>query len=252
LREISNQVLTRIRIPSYNCIPNRYFHCSSRSFFWERSDLRDRCKWGRKDNKKGKKVNKKGKDDSEEEFITADDFDLQNVRTMLKKPVDALILNLSKLRADKATPSLLDKLKIDTKNGFVALSSVGQVSVKDAQTLHITLLDDKVAKVVEKAIKDMPDSMLQPSIEGNIIKVRVPKPTKEYRETLVKQANSFTEKAKLNVRDIRKNTMDLVKKTNMPKDDSKRVEKDIQNIIDATVKELSTIFESKSKELMTI
>jgi len=167
---------------------------------------------------KGKSKNKDNDDENEDGEI---DFDVDKVSRSAKQPIEHLKKEFEGLRATRATPSLLEKLSVEMPKGRVSLQSLGQIVVKDPQLLQVTLYDETSARAVEKAIADS-ELGFSASSEGTLVKVRVPKTTKEYREQLTKLAAKSSEQAKVNVRQVRKNALDLLKKAKPSKDAQKK------------------------------
>jgi len=180
------------------------------------------------------------------------DFDISKVEALFQPSVANLQKQFETLHAARATPTLLEKLVVELPGGKKsAVSALGQVAIKDAQQMWITLYDEQMAKAVEKAVRTS-EFQLAPTIEGTVVKVALPKVTKEYRDNLVKMATKFTEQAKLAVKQARQNAMSLLKKSELPEDEEKTQEKEIQVIVDRLTKQLTTMSNVKTKELTTV
>jgi len=198
---------------------------------------------------KDKKGSKKGK--GPQEIDETEAFDLTEAKKQFNKPVQFLQKQFTSLRAAKASPSLIDSINVELKSGKQPISTLGQISVKDPQTLTVHLFEQssQVSSAVITAIREA-ELGLVPQIEGDSIKISLPKLTKEYRESLVKLADKYVEQSKNGVRAARKELMSQLKTQKLPQDEEKRAEKTIQGLVDETTKEITTLYDKKIKELM--
>ncbi len=132
------------------------------------------------------------------------------------------------------------------------LNQVASISVPEARVLLITPFDKTALEEIIRAI-NMSDLGLNPSSDGNIVRLMIPQMTEEGRKDLAKQVKAEAEKAKVSVRNVRRDAMDSVKKDKeMPEDDVRKAENDIQKLTDNNIKAIDDIASEKEKELLTI
>jgi len=201
-------------------------------------------KGGRKDGNK----QRKNRSDEEDEDGDNEAFELDQVEQMLKPPIQYLAKEFQNIKAIRANTGVLENLQVETSDGSKSLSALAQISIKDGQQLNVNLFDEKDVKIVDKAIKNSGHEF-STQIEGSLIKVRLPKMTSEYRESLKKTILQLSEKVKNQVRMLRKKAMDELKKASLPKDEERRAEKDIQKLVDSATKTIQTMSDTKIKEI---
>ncbi len=161
---------------------------------------------------------------------------------------------LQKIRAGKASPAMLEGLKVDYYGNPTPIEQVGNISTPDARQIVVQPWERTMLVPIEKAILAA-NLNLTPQNNGEFIRIVVPTPTEERRKELVKKAKQEAEQAKVNVRTARKNGNDVAKKLkddNVPEDAIKKLEADIQKVTDEFIAKIDTIFVEKEKEIMTI
>ncbi len=189
----------------------------------------------------------------------ASEQDIQNLFTEMEsrmtKSIDSMKHNVNSLRTGRATPSLLDSVKVESYGTFTSINQVGNVSAPEPRLLVVQVWDKGLAKSVEKAIRDS-DLGLNPSADGSIIRVPIPDLTEERRKELVKKASEYCESAKISVRNIRRDTIDSFKKMEKDKsiseDQLKNLSEKIQKTTDIYTKKADEILDTKSKEIMKV
>lgn len=144
---------------------------------------------------------------------------------------------LGLLRTGRADPRVLDKVRVEAYGASVSLEKVAQATPSDARTLTVNVFDPDLVAAVDKAIRGA-GLDLNPQIAGSTLRVPIPKVTQEGRKKLTKQASSIAENAKVVVRRIRHHYMDKGKKLDLPKDDAKKYEKEVQQVLDVAVKDV--------------
>lgn len=183
------------------------------------------------------------------------DAKLEQFNGKMRKTIDTLREDYSTIRAGRANPHLLDKLRIDYYGQPSALQSVANVSVPEARVIQIQPWESKLIKDIEKAIINS-DLGLTPSNDGKVIRLVFPELTEERRKDLVKDVKKKAENAKVAVRNVRRDANDLFKKQNkaseISDDEFKRLEDDIQKMTDKFVDEIDKTMEEKSKEILTV
>ena len=161
---------------------------------------------------------------------------------------------LNRIRAGRANVAILDGVRVNSYGSRVPLNQVANVSCPDARTIAIKPWDRKQIKDIEKAIMDS-DVGITPENNGEIIRLGIPQPTEERRRDLVKQCNKIAEKAKVEVRNVRADIKDKLKKAikdGLSEDNEKDAELELQKLHDKFIKKLDELIEAKNKEIMTV
>jgi ribosome recycling factor len=173
----------------------------------------------------------------------------------MEKSVDALKVQLTKVRTGRAHPSLLDGISVSYYGTDTPLRQVANVSIDDARTLAITVFDKSMTAAVEKAIMAS-DLGLNPMSAGTIIRVPLPALTEERRKSLVKLVRGEAENGRVAVRNIRRDAnadlKTLQKDKEISEDDERRAAEEIQKITDLFVKKIDEVLADKEKELMEV
>jgi ribosome recycling factor len=176
-------------------------------------------------------------------------------KVRMEKSVDALKVQLTKVRTGRAHPSLLDGISVSYYGTDTPLRQVANVSIDDARTLAITVFDKSMAAAVEKAIMAS-DLGLNPMSAGTVIRVPLPALTEERRKSLVKLVRGEAENGRVAVRNIRRDAnadlKALQKDKAISEDDERRAVEEIQKITDSFVKKIDEVLADKEKELMEV
>ena len=162
--------------------------------------------------------------------------------------------SLARIRAGKANVKILDGIRVENYGSMVPLNNVAAINTPDARTIAIKPWDKTMFKVIEKAIIDS-EVGIMPDNNGEIIRLNIPQPTEERRRELTKQCNKIGEKAKVEVRNVRGDIKDKLKKAikdGLSEDNEKDAEADLQKLHDKFIKKLDALLEAKSKEIMTV
>ncbi|QOL24600.1 ribosome recycling factor [Thalassotalea sp. LPB0316] len=179
----------------------------------------------------------------------------QDAKERMSKSVEALKVNLNKVRTGRAHPSLLDNVTVEYYGVDTPLNQVGNVSVPDARTLAITVFDKGMISAVEKAILKS-DLGLNPASQGTLIRIPLPPLTEERRKDLVRVVKGEAENGKVAIRNIRRDANSDIKGLNKEKeisdDEMHQAEDEIQKITDTFVKQVDAILAEKEAELMEI
>ena len=161
---------------------------------------------------------------------------------------------LARIRAGRANVAILDGVKVNSWGSMVPLNQVANVSVPDPRTIAIKPWDKKAIRDIEKAIMDS-DVGITPENNGEVIRLNIPQPTEERRKELVKQCNKIGEKAKVEVRNVRGDIKEKLKKAikdGLSEDNEKDAEDELQKLHDKYIKKLDSLLEAKTKEIMTV
>jgi ribosome recycling factor len=180
---------------------------------------------------------------------------LQSSELRMSKSLENMKHNMNGLRTGRASIALLDSVKVEAYGNYVPINQVGNISTPEARLIVVQVWDKDLARVVDKAIRES-DLGLNPSTDGNTIRVPLPDLTEERRKELVKTANRYCEEAKIAIRNIRRDANDALKKSEKNKEISEDQLKDfmekVQKLTDALIKEADSILEVKSKDIMKV
>lgn len=179
----------------------------------------------------------------------------KDAETRMKKSIEALRQEFSKVRTGRAHTSLLDHIKVSAYGGEMPLNQVANVNVSDARTLTITPWDKNMVQPVEKAIMTS-DLGLNPSTAGTVIRVVMPPLTEERRRDLVKVVRGEAEAARVAIRNIRRDGInslkELLKEKKIGEDDERRAQEDMQKLTDRYVAEVEKVLQEKEADLMEV
>ena len=173
----------------------------------------------------------------------------------MKKTVEALRKDFSTIRAGRATPSLLDKIQIEYYGAMMPVNQLANVAVPEPRLITVQPWDKTVIPHVEKAILKS-DLGLNPSNDGNVIRIIIPQLTEERRKELVKMVKKKTEEGRVAIRNIRRDTIEHIKTLEKTKviseDDNKKGLDETQKLTDKYIKEIDGVLEVKEKEIMEV
>ncbi|MFS1537636.1 MAG: ribosome recycling factor [Candidatus Phlomobacter fragariae] len=171
----------------------------------------------------------------------------------MRKSVEALKSQISKVRTGRVSPSLLDGIMVEYYGAATPLRQLANVTAEDSRTLVITVFDRTLALAVEKAIM-VSDLGLNPSSAGTIIRLPLPPLTEERRKDLIKVVRNEAEQGRVSVRNARRDGNDkikaLLKDKEISEDDERRAQDEIQKLTDNFIKKVDEALEQKEKELM--
>lgn len=181
--------------------------------------------------------------------------DYSNIEEKMKKTIEALQTNYSEIRAGRANPAILNKVKIDYYGVPTPISQVAGISVPEARLIVIQPWDASVLKEIEKAILTS-DIGINPNNDGKVIRLSFPELNEERRKEIVKDVKKYAEESKVAIRNARRDGIDEYKalqKDNAISEDELRIaEDDIQKLTDKYVAEIDKTAEAKEKEVMAI
>ena len=179
----------------------------------------------------------------------------KNAQERMTKSIETLKANLAKVRTGRAHAGILDSVMVEYYGSPVPLSQVANLTLIDARTIGVAPFEKKMAGTIEKAIRDS-DLGLNPSSQGDTIRVPTPPLTEERRKEMVKLTKSEGEDAKIAVRNIRRDANEAVKKMVKDKtaseDDERRSADEIQKLTDKFVAEIDKLLADKEKDIMTV
>ena len=179
----------------------------------------------------------------------------KNAEHKMQKSLEALRVDLTKIRTGRAHIGLLDHVQVDFYGSLVPVNTVANITVLDPRTLGVQPWEKGMAQKVEKAIRDS-DLGLNPASQGDLIRVPMPPLTEERRRDLIKVVKQECEGARVAMRNLRRDAnatlKDLLKKKECSEDDERRAQDDIQKLTDKFVAEVDKLFAHKETELMAI
>jgi len=184
-----------------------------------------------------------------------DNNSYKDVEEKMAKTVSVLKDELSRLRAGRANPAILDRVTVDYYGVPTPINQLGSISVPEARTIVIQPWDAKILKDMEKAIQKS-DIGINPINDGKVIRLIFPALTEERRRELTKTVKKFGEDAKVAIRSIRRDAIERYKnekkKGEITEDDLKVAENDIQKLTDKYIANIDKIVEAKEKEIMEV
>ena len=182
-------------------------------------------------------------------------MDYTNLKERMEKSIGAFKEKLSEIRAGRANPAILNKVKIDYSGTPTPINQVAGVSVPEARLIVIQPWDVSVLKDIEKAILAS-DIGLNPNNDGKVIRLAFPELTEERRKELAKEIRKIAEEAKVAIRAIRRDGIDEAKakqkNSEITEDELKSAETEIQKITDKYIDEIDKILADKEKEIMSV
>jgi len=178
-----------------------------------------------------------------------------HTKEQMEKSIDALKRDFSTLRTGKVTTNIVDHIKVNYYGTPTPLNQVGSVIATDATTISITPWEKPMLQAIEKAIQEA-NIGVNPNNDGDFIKLFFPPMTSEQRKDIVKQAKAMSEKAKIAIRNIRKDGNDQIKMLEKDKDisedDSKRGQAEIQKITNTNVAKVESVFSAKEADILKV
>ena len=176
-------------------------------------------------------------------------------KTKMENTLKIFHEELNRLRTGRATPSLLEPVFVEAYNSKMKISELATVNAPEPKLLTVQVWDKSMVQNIEKAIRES-ELGLNPSTDGQLIRVPLPNLTEERRLELTKVASKFSEDARISIRNIRRDAMDKIKeeqKNNLiSEDEQKSISEEIQKLTDEKTKVIDGVFEDKKKEIMQI
>lgn len=173
----------------------------------------------------------------------------------MKKSIESLQNDFMSIRAGRANPRVLDKINIDYYGSPTPLSQVANITIPEARIIQISPWEASILKDVEKAILAS-DLGITPNNDGKVLRLVFPQLTEDKRKELTKDIKKKGEDAKVAIRNIRRDALDVFKKQvkdkEITEDDIKTLENEVQKLTDKFVAQIDTVVEDKNKEILTI
>ncbi|WP_394781261.1 ribosome recycling factor [Undibacterium sp.] len=179
----------------------------------------------------------------------------KNTEQRMQKSIETLKADLSKVRTGRAHTGILDHVQVDYYGSPTHITQVANVTLIDARTIGVQPWEKKMISAIEKAIRDA-DLGLNPSTQGDMIRVPTPPLTEERRKEMVKLVKTEGEDSKIAIRNIRRDANESLKKLLKDKacseDDERRAQDDVQKLTDKFVSEVDKLLADKEKEVLTV
>ncbi len=183
------------------------------------------------------------------------EFNEKNYSLKMEKTIQSLKKDISTLRTGRANTSMLDTIKVDVYGQLMPVDQLATVSVPEARLISIQVWDKNNISLIEGALQKS-DLGINPQIDGQIIRLRIPDLTEERRKDLIKVLKNMGEKSKISIRNIRREANEELKKKLKEKllseDDNKNFEKNIQKLTDQNIETIEKILTEKEKEIIQI
>ncbi len=179
----------------------------------------------------------------------------KNTDQKMHKSIETLKSNLAKVRTGRAHAGMLDHVVVDYYGTPTSISGVANITLLDARTLGVQPWEKKLLSTIEKAIRES-DLGLNPSAQGDLIRVPTPALTEERRKEMVKLVKVEAEDAKIAIRNVRRDANEglkkLLKDKTVSEDDERRAQDEVQKLTDKFVAEIDKLVQEKEKEVMTV
>ena len=183
------------------------------------------------------------------------EFNEKNYSLKMDKSIQSLKKDLSSLRTGRANPNMLDTIKVDVYGQMMPIEQLGTISVPEARLISVQVWDKGNINLIDSAIQKS-ELGINPQIDGQLIRLRIPDLTEERRKDLIKVLKNMGEKGKISIRNIRREANEDLKKTLKDKiiseDENGIFEKNIQKLTDLNIESIDKILTTKEKEILQI
>jgi ribosome recycling factor len=185
----------------------------------------------------------------------SEQFDLADLKRRMQGAIASLKHELNGLRTGRASAALVEPVMVHAYGSSMPLAQVATVSVPEPRMISVQVWDKSMVGAVDKAIRDS-NLGLSPNIEGQVLRIRIPELNEQRRKELVKVAHKYAEEARVSIRHVRRDGIDVLKKLLKDKavseDDEKRLAGEVQKITDAHISEVDQVLAGKEKEIMQV
>lgn len=187
--------------------------------------------------------------------MAAGTFDINDLKRRMEGALSSLKHELGGLRTGRAAISMVEPVQVEAYGSHMPLNQVATVSVPEPRLLSVQVWDKSMVKAVETAIVNS-NLGLSPATEGQVIRLRIPELNEERRKELVKVAHKYAEAARVAIRHVRRDGLDVIKKSEkdhqISEDDEKRLSNDVQKATDAAIADVDKLLGTKEKEILTV
>lgn len=185
----------------------------------------------------------------------ADKYNKDEYTRRMKGAIDTLRSEFGGLRTGRASPGLLDPVRVEAYGNQVPINQVGTISTPEPRLLTVQVWDKGLAKTVDKAIREA-GLGLNPQMDGQLLRIPVPELNEERRKELARLASKYGEQARVAVRNVRRDGMEVLKKLEkdhkIGQDEHHKLGDELQKLTDAHIKEIDTVLHSKEQEIMQV
>tara|TARA_B100000965_G_scaffold134372_1_gene111907 strand:+ start:1539 stop:2099 length:561 start_codon:yes stop_codon:yes gene_type:complete len=183
------------------------------------------------------------------------EFNEKNYSSKMDKSIQSLKKDISTLRTGRANPNMLDTIKIDVYGQIMPIDQLATITVPEARLISIQVWDKTNVVLIDSAIQKS-ELGINPQIDGQIIRLRIPDLTEERRKELIKILKNMGEKGKISIRNIRREANEDLKKKlkekSISEDENKNYEKNIQKLTDTSIENIDKILSDKEKEILQV
>lgn len=176
---------------------------------------------------------------------------LIDAQAKMKKAVDHTLHEFSAIHTGKATPAMVESVSIEAYGSAMRLKDCAAISTPDARLIQIQPWDAGLVKSIVKGIQEA-NLGFNPIPDGKVVRIPLPEMSRERRLEFVKNAHRLAEEGRVHVRNVRRDILEHVKKSKLPEDEAKRLEKDVQTATDASIKAINEALAHKEKDLLTV
>src|SRR5579883_3414912 len=182
-------------------------------------------------------------------------LDIAELKRRMQTAIQSLKHELGGLRTGRASASLLEPVHVEAYGQRMPLNQVATISVPEPRALSVQVWDKSMVAAVDKAIRDA-NLGLSPTVEGQVLRIRIPELNEQRRKEMAKVAHKYAEEARIAVRHVRRDGLDILKKQLKDKtigeDDEKRYESEVQKITDSFIEEIDAALSTKETEIMHV
>ena len=183
------------------------------------------------------------------------EFDISDLKRRMQGAISTMKHELGGLRTERASASLIEPVHVEAYGQAMPLNQVATISVPEPRMLSVQVWDKSMVNAVDKAIRNS-NLGLSPTVEGQILRIRIPELNEQRRKEMVKVAHKYAEDARIAVRHVRRDGLDTLKKLLKDKaiseDDEKRHESEVQKVTDQCVSEVDAALGAKEREIMQV
>ena len=176
---------------------------------------------------------------------------LTDTQAKMKKSVDHTLHEFSSIHTGKATPTMVENVMIEAYGSMTPLKQNAAITTPDARLIQIQPWDATLIKSIIKGIQEA-NLGFNPVPDGKVIRIPLPEMSRERRQQFVKTAQQLAEQGRVNIRNIRRDSIEAAKKAKLPEDETKRLEKDIQTATDKAIAEINAHLAHKEKDLLNV
>jgi len=176
---------------------------------------------------------------------------LTETNTKMKRALDHTVHEFASIHTGKATPTMVEGVMVEAYGSQMRLKECAAITTPDSRMIQIQPWDAGLVKAIEKAIQTA-NLGFNPVVDGKLVRVPLPDMSRERRVEFVKTASRIAEEGRVQIRNIRREVMESLKKAKLPEDEAKRLEKDIQTATDKAIKDIGDHFTAKEKDLLAV